>query len=96
MTYSIVARDPSSGEFGVAVQSHYFSVGPAVPWAQPGVGAVATQSMVEVSFGPRGLALMAAGKSAQTALDQLLADDPGRESRQVALVDGEWLSSIGR
>jgi uncharacterized Ntn-hydrolase superfamily protein len=89
MTYSIVARDPRTGEFGVAVQSHYFSVGPVVPWAQPGVGAVATQAMVNINFGPQGLALMAAGKSAQEALDALLADDEGRENRQVALVDAQ-------
>jgi uncharacterized Ntn-hydrolase superfamily protein len=87
MTYSIVARDPGTGEFGVAVQSHYFSVGPVVPWAQPGVGAVATQSMVNVSLGPRGLALMAAGQSAPDALALLLAGDEGRESRQVAFID---------
>jgi uncharacterized Ntn-hydrolase superfamily protein len=87
MTYSIIARDPGTGEFGVAVQSHYFSVGPAVPWAQPGVGAVATQSMVNVSLGPRGLELMAAGTSATDALAQLLAEDEGRESRQVAFID---------
>jgi uncharacterized Ntn-hydrolase superfamily protein len=89
VTYSIVARDPSSGELGVAVQSHYFSVGPVVPWARPGVGAVATQSMVNVTFGPRGLDLMAAGASPQEALDALLADDEGRENRQVALVDAQ-------
>ncbi|HET9074190.1 MAG TPA: DUF1028 domain-containing protein [Solirubrobacteraceae bacterium] len=89
MTYSIVARDPSSGELGVAVQSHYFSVGPVVPWARPGVGAVATQSMVNITFGPRGLDLMAAGKSPQAALDELLAEDEGRDSRQVALIDAK-------
>ena len=59
MTYSIVARDPETGELGVAVQSHYFAVGPVVPWARPGIGAVATQSMVEVSYGPRLLELLA-------------------------------------
>src|SRR5688572_24327801 len=57
-TFSIVARDPETGDIGVAVQSHYFSVGPIVPWAEPGVGAVATQSLVEVSYGPKGLELM--------------------------------------
>src|SRR6185436_7643790 len=57
-TFSIVARDPDTGEIGVAVQSHYFAVGPIVPWAEPGVGAVATQSLVEVSYGPKGLELM--------------------------------------
>src|SRR5688572_29463163 len=72
-TYSIVARDPRSGELGVAVQSHYFSVGPIVPWAESGVGAVATQSLVLVDYGPRGLDLMRAGLTAQAALDSLLA-----------------------
>jgi uncharacterized Ntn-hydrolase superfamily protein len=87
VTYSIVARDPSSGEFGVAVQSHYFSVGPVVPWARPGVGAVATQAMVDVTYGPKGLEQMAAGVAAPEALAALLAEDEGRESRQVAFVD---------
>jgi uncharacterized Ntn-hydrolase superfamily protein len=61
LTYSIVARDPSTGELGVAVQSHWFSVGSIVPWARPGVGAVATQANAEVSYGPRALELLAAG-----------------------------------
>jgi uncharacterized Ntn-hydrolase superfamily protein len=87
MTYSIVARDRETGEFGVAVQSHYFSVGPVVPWARPGVGAVATQAMVEVSYGPRGIELMASGVPAPDVLAQLLADDDGAASRQVAMVD---------
>src|SRR5262249_1264854 len=66
-TFSIVARDPQTGEIGVAVQSHYFSVGGVVPWAEAGVGAVATQSFVEVSYGPLGLELMKAGKTAPEA-----------------------------
>jgi uncharacterized Ntn-hydrolase superfamily protein len=86
-TYSIVARDPATGDFGVAVQSHWFQVGPIVPWAEAGVGAVATQSFVKVDYGPKGLALMKRGKSAQEALDALLADDPQRDVRQVAMVD---------
>ncbi len=86
-TYSIVARDPATGELGVAVQSHWFSVGSVVSWAAPGVGAVATQSFVEVSYGPLGLELMAAGKSAEQALAALLATDPHPEVRQVAMVD---------
>ena len=86
-TYSIVARDPATGELGVAVQSHWFSVGPIVPWAEAGVGAVATQSFVEPSYGPLGLALMRAGKSAPEALKALLAADEGREVRQVAMID---------
>ena len=88
-TYSIVARDPNTGEIGVAVQSHWFSVGPIVPWAEAGVGAVATQSLVEVSYGPRGLALMREGLSAPEALARLLREDPQREVRQVAMVDAE-------
>jgi len=86
-TYSIVARDPATGELGVAVQSHYFSVGPIVPWAEAGVGAVATQSLVRVEYGPEGLALMRAGASAQQALDSLVAADPHNEGRQVAMID---------
>ena len=86
-TYSIVALDPESGEMGGAVQSHWFSVGSVVLWAEAGVGVVATQSLVNESFGPRGLALMKAGKTPQEALDELLASDEGRDYRQVALID---------
>ena len=88
LTYSIVARDPSSGELGVAVQSHFFSVGSIVSWAEAGVGAVATQSIVEPAFGPRGLDLMRAGSSAPAALQELISDDGNEAVRQVALVDG--------
>src|SRR5437660_8040749 len=87
MTYSIVARDGETGELGVAVQSHYFQVGPVVPWALAGVGAVATQSMVNVSFGPLGVEYMRLGYTAEQALKALLAADSQPESRQVALVD---------
>lgn len=86
-TFSIVARDPNTGELGVAVQSHWFSVGPIVPWAEAGVGAVATQSFVDPSYGKLGLELMRAGKSAPDALKSLLAGDEGREVRQVAMID---------
>jgi uncharacterized Ntn-hydrolase superfamily protein len=86
-TYSIVARDSVTGELGVAVQSHYFSVGPIVPWAEAGVGAIATQSLVRVDYGPDGLALMRAGLSAPRALDSLRRADPHPEGRQVAMVD---------
>jgi uncharacterized Ntn-hydrolase superfamily protein len=88
-TYSIVARDPATGNFGVAVQSHWFQVGPTVPWLEAGVGAVATQSFVRVDYGPLGLALMRAGKSADEALQSLLATDPQKDVRQVAMVDRE-------
>jgi len=86
-TYSIVARDVATGELGVAVQSHWFSVGSVVPWAEAGVGAVATQSFVEPSYGPKGLAALRAGKTPEVALRELLASDPTPEVRQVALVD---------
>ncbi len=88
-TYSIVARDPMTGQMGVAVQSHWFSVGPLVPWVEAGVGAIATQSFVEVSYGPLGLGLMRAGKSAQEALKALLEIDKKREVRQVAMIDSQ-------
>jgi uncharacterized Ntn-hydrolase superfamily protein len=87
MTYSIVARDPVSGQFGVAVQSHWFSVGSLVPWARPGVGAVATQAIVRTDYGPRGLALMQDGAAAADAMRTLAGQDPGRAIRQVAMVD---------
>jgi uncharacterized Ntn-hydrolase superfamily protein len=86
-TYSIVARDPATGEMGVAVQSHWFSVGSVVPWAEAGVGAVATQSFVDASYGPLGLDLMRSGRSAPETLAGLLAADGGRDVRQVAMVD---------
>jgi uncharacterized Ntn-hydrolase superfamily protein len=86
-TFSIVARDPITGELGVAVQSHWFSVGAIVPWAEAGVGAVATQSFVDPSYGKLGLDLMRTGKSAPDALRSLLAGDEGREVRQVAMID---------
>jgi uncharacterized Ntn-hydrolase superfamily protein len=89
MTYSIVARDKKTGEFGVAVQSHYFQVSPAVPWALAGVGAVATQSMVNLSYGPLGLELLQAGYSAEQALKALTAGDPRAEVRQCAIVDAD-------
>src|SRR5437773_3744028 len=72
---------------GVAVQSHYFSVGPVVPWAAAGVGAVATQSLVLIDYGPKGLDLMRGGMSAQQALDSLLKADAHNEGRQVAMID---------
>jgi len=86
-TYSIVARDAKTGELGVAVQSHWFSVGTSVAWAEAGIGAVATQSFIDPSYGPLGLALMRAGRSAPDALTGLLAADEGRDVRQVAMID---------
>jgi uncharacterized Ntn-hydrolase superfamily protein len=86
-TFSIVARDSVTGEMGVAVQSHWFSVGTLVSWAEAGVGAVATQSFVNKSFGLRGLSLLKNGLTAQQAVDSLLKHDEGREVRQLAIVD---------
>ena len=86
-TYSIVARDPVNGDLGVAVQSHWFSTGSIVIWAEPGVGVVATQAMVEVSYGPKGLLGLNNGQNPTQVLRELLAADKGRELRQVALLD---------
>ncbi|MBE0552027.1 MAG: DUF1028 domain-containing protein [Ignavibacterium sp.] len=88
-TYSIVARDPQTGEMGVAVQSHWFSVGSIVAWGEAGVGVVATQSFVNPSFGQRGLDLLKNGKTAQEVVDQLIASDEGRDVRQLAIVDSK-------
>jgi uncharacterized Ntn-hydrolase superfamily protein len=86
-TYSIVARDPQTGEVGVAVQSHWFSVGPIVPWVRGGVGAVATQAIAEPAYGPRLLDALAQGAGAREALAALLAGDEQARFRQVAVVD---------
>ena len=88
-TYSIVARDSTTGQLGVAVQSHWFSVGPIVPWAEPGVGAVATQSLVDPAYGPLGLNLMRMGRTAPEALKALVSTDEGADVRQVAMVDAK-------
>jgi uncharacterized Ntn-hydrolase superfamily protein len=88
-TFSIVCRDPATGELGVAVQSHWFSVGSIVTWAESGVGAVATQSFVDPSYGKNGLDLMRAGKSAPDALKELLAKDEGRDVGQVGMIDAQ-------
>ena len=86
-TFSIVARDPQTGEMAVGVQSHWFSVGTAVPWGEAGVGVIATQAFVNKGYGIKGLELMKAGKTAPDALKELLAQDDGREVRQVAMID---------
>ncbi|MGK7391649.1 MAG: DUF1028 domain-containing protein [Candidatus Cyclobacteriaceae bacterium M2_1C_046] len=86
-TYSIVARDPETGEMAVGVQSHWFSVGSVVSWGEAGVGVIATQSFVNKSFGPRGLALLKEGKTAQQALDILLSTDEAKGVRQVGIID---------
>jgi uncharacterized Ntn-hydrolase superfamily protein len=87
MTYSIAARDPGTGELGVAVQSHWFSVGQIVPWAQAGVGAVANQSVPEPALGPRILELLRDGAGAAEALERVLEGDEGLDFRQLAIVD---------
>ncbi len=86
-TYSIVARDKNTGEMGVAVQSHWFSVGTLVSWGEAGVGVVATQSFINPAFGPGGLYLLKEGKSAKEALEILIKNDEGRDVRQLAILD---------
>lgn len=88
-TYSIVARDPHTGQLGVAVQSHYFSVGSIVTWAEAGVGAVATQSFVRVDYGPEGLDLLREGRSATEVLTSFVAADKDRDVRQLAMIDAQ-------
>jgi uncharacterized Ntn-hydrolase superfamily protein len=94
VTYSIVARDPETGELGVGVQSRAFRAGGAVPWAHAGIGAVATQSFTERSYGPLGLELLRAGKTPEQALTGLLAADPEPGVRQVAIVDAEGRTAV--
>lgn len=88
-TYSIVARDAATGEIGVAVQSHWFNVGSIVPWAEAGVGAVATQSFVDPSYGAKGIQMMRKGTPAPEVLKALLAADKSRDVRQVAMIDAQ-------
>src|SRR2546423_6832092 len=88
-TFSIVARDAQTGQIGVAVQSHWFAVGQIVPWAEAGVGAVATQSFVDPSYGKLGLDLMRSGKSAPASLRALLSADASCDVRQVAMIDAK-------
>jgi uncharacterized Ntn-hydrolase superfamily protein len=97
MTFSIVARDPQAGESGIAVQSKFLAVGAVVPWAKAGVGAIATQSWANTSYGPRGLELLASGLSAQETLAHLIGEDDGRASRQVGIVgvDGQPATFTG-
>lgn len=93
-TYSIVARDPDTGQLGVAVQSHWFAVGLLVPWAEAGVGAVATQSFVEPRYGYAGLDLMRTGLDARHAMDALLAADEHPDVRQVAIIDAAGMTAV--
>src|SRR2546423_12351842 len=94
MTYSILGRDPETGALGVAVQSHWFSVGSVVTWGAPGVGVVATQANAEVSYGPRALELLRAGRGAQAALAELVGQDPSAASRQVAVMDAQGQATV--
>jgi uncharacterized Ntn-hydrolase superfamily protein len=87
MTFSIVARDPATGDLGIAVASKFLAVGSVVPWARAGVGAIATQALANVAYGPDGLAALSAGRSAGEVLAQLTAADDGRADRQVGIVD---------
>jgi uncharacterized Ntn-hydrolase superfamily protein len=97
-TFSIVGYDPDRKEWGVAVASKFLAVGSVVPWAQAGVGAVATQSFANVTFGPKGLDLMGKGKSAEDTIKELTDADDGRDSRQVGMVDakGEAATFTGK
>src|SRR5581483_3314373 len=88
-TFSIIAHDPATGELGAAVQSHWFAVGQSVIWAEAGVGAVATQSFIDPSYGPLGLSLMRGGRSAPDVLKGLLAADQNRDVRQVGMIDSQ-------
>ena len=93
-TYSIIAVDSVSGDIGAAVQSHWFAVGNLVIWAQAGVGAVATQSFVNPSYGPKGLDLMSQGIAPADALELLLKEDAGKDFRQVAFIDVQGNSAV--
>ncbi|MFL5699200.1 MAG: DUF1028 domain-containing protein, partial [Ktedonobacteraceae bacterium] len=86
MTFSIVGRDPQTGELGIAVQSKFLAVGAVVPWAKAGVGAIATQAWANTSYGPRGLELLASGLPAAETIAQLTNEDEGRASRQVGII----------
>ena len=91
MTFSIVAFDPENGDLGIAVQSKFPNVGVVIPFAQAGVGAIATQSYCNTSFGPRGLTLLQQGVSPQDVVDELIAGDEDRESRQLAVLVREYV-----
>jgi uncharacterized Ntn-hydrolase superfamily protein len=86
-TFSIVARDPATGDLGIGVQSKFLAVGAVVPWARAGIGAVATQASANLSYGPRGLELLATGLPAAEVVSMLTSDDPGRDERQLGIVD---------
>src|SRR3954464_4636630 len=89
MTYSIAAYDPDASQWGVAVQSKFLSVGSVVPWAEPHVGAIATQAYANPRYGPEGLALLREGRSAADVIERVAEADDGRAERQLGVVDGE-------
>ena len=89
MTWSIVARDPETGPFGIAVATRLFAVGAVCPWTEAKVGALATQGLVNPSLGPCGLALLREGYPAPDALDMLMRGDPGQGTRQVHVIDAK-------
>ena len=88
-TFSIVGYDSETGDLGIAVHSKFFAVGAVVPWAEAGVGAIATQSWANTTYGPNGLKLLKSGLSAKQSLERLIADDPGRATRQIGIVDAK-------
>jgi uncharacterized Ntn-hydrolase superfamily protein len=92
-TFSIVGRDPANGDLGVAVQSKFFAVGPVVPWVEAGVGAIATQSYANTAYGPRGLALLREGLAPEEVAARLTGEDPGRDRRQLGIVDARGRSA---
>lgn len=94
MTFSIVACDLEAGDLGIAVASKFLAVGAVVPWARAGVGAIATQSWANTSYGPRGLDLLASGLSPKEALDTLLAEDEGRATRQVGIIGADGSPAV--
>ena len=96
MTYSIVARDPETGQLGVGLQSHFFSVGSVASFAAPGVGAIATQAFASRQYGPLGLEMLGAGMPSAAVLDALLRLDPNREVRQIGIVDAQGRSAASR
>lgn len=94
MTYSIVARDPSTGELGIALQSRYFAAGRHVPWIEAGVGVIASQGFANPLYGHEGLRLLRQGLEPRAILDRLLRDDPGQGQRQVAILDGQGRAAV--
>jgi len=94
MTWSIIARDPGTGAFGVAISTRFFAVGALCPYASGGIGALSTQALVNPTFGPRGLRLLAAGRAAEAVVAELIADDEGREHRQLHVIDREGRTAV--